>query len=339
MSKFIVKRLNAVAAVSCLLAATSLSAQTSRLDVRLDTGEADAVLALVELGERATEADWKRLFESEGYRRLKQREAALNRAFTDSSFRAFVTDPVLKARAPRLKEALQAWRTISMEGAARLAFAYLPDSARIRATIYPSIKPRTNTFVFEPNTNPAIFFYLDPGITAAQFENTLAHELHHLGTGAVCTNRVELPLVQQWMGGFSEGRAVLAAAGDPNVHPHQHSSATDRQVWERDYQKLPADMRRLEQFFLELMDGRLTEEQQNQRGFQFISTDSVPQGAFYTVGYYMARAVEKGLGRDRLIASLCDPRRLVQDYQRVATVQNLPRWSAAFLARLGAPVR
>jgi hypothetical protein len=334
-----VRKLNALAAAGCLLAATSLSAQTSRLDVRLDTEEADAVLALVELGKRATESDWKRLFESEGYRRLKQREASLNRAFTDSSFRAFVADPALKARAPRLKEALEAWRTISLEGAARLAFAYLPDSARIRATIYPSIKPRTNTFVFEPNTNPAIFFYLDPGITAAQFENTLAHELHHLGTGAVCKNRSELPVVQQWMGGFSEGRAVLAAAGDPDVHPHQHSSATDRQVWERDYQKVPADMRRLEQFFLDLMGGRLTDEQQNQRGFQFVSTDSVPQGAFYTVGYHMARAVEKGLGRDRLVASLCDPRRFVEDYQRAAAAQDLPRWSSAFLARLGASGR
>ena len=328
------KIVSSFAAICWLLFAPALYAQTSRLDVRLVTDQADAVLRLVELGDRATGADWQRLFESEGYRRLKQREASLNRAFTDESFRAFVKDSSLQRRAVRLAQALASWRTVSMDGAARLAFAYLPDHAQIRATIYPSIKPRTNTFVFEPRTNPAIFFYLDPEISAAQFQNTLAHELHHLGTGAVCSASSERPLVEQWMGGFSEGRAVLAAAGNPEVHPHQHSSADERAVWDRDYAKVADDIDRLENFFSDLLENKLTDAQQNERGFQFISTDSVPQGAFYTVGYHMARAVEKQLGRDRLVASLCDPRTFVHDYQRVAIKHDLPRWRDSFLAKL-----
>lgn len=320
--------------VVLLSSAGIVNAQKPRLDVRLETDEADAVLALVARGARARDADWQRLFESEGYRRLKQREAAMNRAFTDSSFRAFVMDTALARRAPRLRQALAAWRSVSMDAAAELAFRYLPDSARIRATIYPSIKPKTNTFVFEPRTNPAIFFYLDPDITPDQFRTTLAHELHHLGVGSVCGSNDALPVVQQWMGGFAEGRAVLAAAGDPAAHPHVHSNPAERAIWDRDFRKVPQDMQRLEQFYTDLMDGKLTEQQQNERGFQFVATDSVPQGAFYTVGYFMARAVEQALGRERLVASLCDPVMFVEDYNRAARSRDLPRWSDAFLQRL-----
>lgn len=257
----------------------------------------------------------------------------MNRAFTDSAFRAFVRSSDLKRRAPELERTLAAWKTIRMDAAAARAFAYLPAHARIRATIYPSIKPRTNTFVWEPRTNPAIFFYLDPEISAAQFDNTLAHELHHLGVASVCNSDGQ-PTALQWMGGFAEGRAVLAAAGNPDAHPHETSPPVERTVWNRDFANVARDMEQLEQFFEELMAGTLKEEQQNARGFAFIATDSVPQGAFYTVGYHMARTVEKGLGRDRLIASLCDPKMFLRDYNEIAIAQKLPSWSPAFMARL-----
>src|ERR671927_436895 len=65
--------------------------------------------------------------------------------------------------------------------AARRALAYLPKNAYIRAKIYPVIKPRENSFVFEVKTDPAIFLYLDPAVGQKKFENTLAHELHHIG--------------------------------------------------------------------------------------------------------------------------------------------------------------
>ena len=93
-------------------------------------------------------------------------------------------------------------------------------------------------------------------------------------------------------------------------------------------------MRRLEAFFTDLLSGRLTQAEQSERGFAFVSTDSVPQGPFYTVGYHMARAVEQELGRERLVASLCDPVQFLEDYNSVAQRRGLPRWSAAFLRAL-----
>jgi hypothetical protein len=319
--------------IACFAAAGRANAQTPKLDVKLDVDQAEAVLWLVERRPAAGAPDWQRLFESEGYRRLKVREGGVRRPFTDSSFRAFVLDTALARRAPALRRTLDAWKRVRLDSAAARAFAYLPAAARIRATIYPSIKPRSNTFVFEPRTNPAIFFYLDPAMSAAQFDNTIAHELHHLGVASVCNND-SAPLAVQWMSGFAEGRAVLAAAGNPEAHPHVNSPPDERAVWDRDFAKVPADMERLEEFFTALMDGALNEQQQNERGFQFVSTDSVPQGAFYTVGYQMARAVEQALGRERLVASTCDPRAFLSDYNQVAKQRNLPLWSSKFMTRL-----
>ena len=48
------------------------------------------------------------------------------------------------------------------------------------------IKPKTNSFVFEPASDPAIMLYLDPSRTRAQLENTVAHELHDIGYAAAC---------------------------------------------------------------------------------------------------------------------------------------------------------
>ena len=70
--------------------------------------------------------------------------------------------------------------------AARAALAYLPEGARIRAKIYPVIKPRENSFVFDLKGDPAVFLYLDPAVSRGQLENTLAHELHHIGYGGSC---------------------------------------------------------------------------------------------------------------------------------------------------------
>jgi len=64
----------------------------------------------------------------------------------------------------------------------RRAQAYLPAGLEIRATIYPVVKKATNSFVFDlGGENPAIFMYVDPSIPPEKLENTLAHELHHVG--------------------------------------------------------------------------------------------------------------------------------------------------------------
>jgi hypothetical protein len=319
-----------------LLLCPALHAQQPRLDVTMVTDEADAVLAILDRiarGETVTDMNWVGLLSSEGYVRLKQREAAMKRAFEDTVFRNFVLSDVTIARAALLRETLDKWTHVNPDSAAARARLYLPATATIRARIYPVIKPRTNSFVFEAATNPAIFLYLDPNVSDAQFDNTLAHELHHIGYASACTN--ERSGVRAYMGTFAEGRAVLAAAGSPDVHPHATSPDSVRAVWDRDFAKARADIARLEEFFNAVADSALSEAEAGRQWLEFVSTDDVPQGAFYTVGYLMAQTVEQQLGRDRLIASLCDPFLFMLDYNDAVKRSglNLPVWSDAFLDR------
>ncbi|HEX9893437.1 MAG TPA: DUF5700 domain-containing putative Zn-dependent protease [Gemmatimonadales bacterium] len=316
------------------------------------TDEARAVLELLARlaeGQEPGEAAWQRLFESEGYRRLKQRELSLDRPFDDSAFRAFVRSNALLARAGALRRTLMTWTQVDPGAAALHAFAYLPPGAVIHANVYPVIKPRTNSFVFEPRSNPAIFLYLDPAVSPAKLDNTLTHELHHIGVGSVCP--AEMPdstlpppvrTAHAWMGGFAEGRAMLAAAGDPAIHPHQTSDSAERAIWDRDLAHVDRDLRRLEEFFLTLLDGRLSEDEQTREGMSFIATEEVPQGPYYTVGWVMASTVERRLGRKRLVATLCDPVAFLSDYNAAARTRNrtrasrLPIWSDSLFNRLRA---
>ena len=328
------------------------SSQLARLDVPLITDEADAVLSILSTlasGSEPSSAQWGRVFSSEGYIRLQQRERSMNRPFEDSTFRAFVLSDTLLKRAPALERTLAAWKKVNLSAAARRAFAYLPPNARIRAKVYPVIKPRTNSFVFEPRTNPAIFLYVDPQVSASKFENTLAHELHHIGVASACADRPSdstrsenLRTTLAWMGGFAEGRAVLAAAGMPEAHPHASSNPGERAIWDRDIVKVSDDLKRMETFYLALLGGQLSEQETTRRGMELVNTDSVPQGPFYTVGWLMAATIEKMLGRERLVASVCDPVMFVTDYNEAAAMvgrsrgESHPAWSTNFLDRLKA---
>src|SRR6476646_6276467 len=71
------------------------AAASDAIDVQIDTEEADAVLAIV-----AGHAVWDRLFQTDTYKRLKQREAGGKYSFTDADFRKFVLSDELQNRAP-----------------------------------------------------------------------------------------------------------------------------------------------------------------------------------------------------------------------------------------------
>lgn len=169
-----------IAACNLLFAAPVCPAQTSKpsaVNVRLVTDEAEAVLLILnkrKANQRITDANWQKVFESEGYVRLKQRETAMKRSFEDADFKTFVLSDSLAMRAQSLAETLDRWKRADTTGAARLALAYLPNGAQIKAKIYPVIKPRDNSFVFDLKTDPAIFLYLDPAVSREKFENTLA---------------------------------------------------------------------------------------------------------------------------------------------------------------------
>jgi hypothetical protein len=320
------------------------------LDIRLVTDEADAALAILKklkAGAPVDEADWNRLFTTEGYVRLKKREAEIKRSFEDAEFHDFVLSSELLAKTDTLAETLARWKKADMKAAATRALAYLPAGTAIRVKVYPVIKPKTNSFVFELQTDPAIFLYLNPEVTEAQFENTVAHELHHIGLASACLSAyetdqfkkkpAEVRTVLEWIGAFGEGMAMLAAAGGPDIHPHAVSPQTDRDRWDKDMANFNADLKKVEDFFLDVLGGRLKgEEAVGEVAFSFFGI----QGPWYTVGWKMMVTIEKTFGRDKLIDCLCDPVAFLAAYNEAVakhnaiTGESLAIWSPLLLKRL-----
>jgi putative zinc-dependent peptidase DUF5700 len=333
-----------------LLAAAASAAETERVQLTLDASEAEQVLAIAEkraLGKEVPAADWQSLFASEPYVRLKQRETGLRRDFDDNDFRRFVFSDDLGRRAAALRRTLEAWKQADLRAAAARVLPYLPKDARIRAKVYPVIKPKTNSFVFEPATDPAIFLYLDPDQSPSDFANTVAHESHHVGFSAASAAYAEhvkaLPenarAAAQWLGALGEGLAVLAAAGSPDVHPMQDFAPADRTRWDQDMKFFEQLLRQLDQFLLDLADGGFAKpEIADHVALTFFGY----RGPWYTVGYRMGVVVEKRFGRAVLVQCMADPRLLLARYNEAANETNeagretLPVWSAALLTAVGA---
>jgi hypothetical protein len=318
--------------LAALVLTVSAFAQNAsdRVKLTFDTSEADAVLAIAakqNAGKSVTESDWQKLFATPPYIRLKQREAAMKREFTNADFKQFVLSPETLKRAPELQSTLDAWKRADLNAAAQQILAFLPADATVHAKVYPVIKPKTNSFVYELLTDPTIFFYLDPAESMQKFQNTAAHELHHIGMASVGKRYdllvKELPAnvrpAADWMGSFGEGMAMLAAAGSADVHPHAVSPAADRERWDRDIANFNQDLGTVNQFFLDIIHGKFASEDAiRERAFEFFGT----QGPWYTVGYKMAATVEKQRGRAALLACTEDPRRLLATWNELAEQHN-----------------
>lgn len=317
------------------------------VQLQVDTSEGDALLSIMALraSEKAVmDSDWERLFGSEPYRQLKRREEAMGGGFEDESFREFVLSDELLERTEGLERALDICKQADLEASARAALAYLPSHARIQVRIFPMIKPVKNSFVFGGRDDPMIFIYLDSSLVLEQFENTMCHELHHIGyenVAGVDASLEELPAeartAASWMGAFGEGMAMLAAAGSPDVHPNAHSSPEDRERWDRDMANLGEELQSVESFLLDVIDGRLAgDEQIRQKAMNFFGV----QGPWYTVGWKMSALVEQCYGREVLIECMLDPRHLLATYNSAVAVSGdndkLPLWSARLLQAVGA---
>lgn len=333
-----------------ILLPCALTAADNRVQLTLDTSEADAALAILakhNAGQAVTDADWQKLFASEPYVRLKKREAGMKRDFTDQQFKDFLLSADMSKRAPELQRTLEQWKNADLDAAARGVLAYLPASSVIRAKVFPVIKWQTNSFVYEVTSDPTIFLYLDPKVSPAQFANTIAHELHHIGLSsndkryeqAIASLPAGPRAAAEWMGAFGEGLAMLAAAGSPDTDPHAADPPDVKQRWQRDMANFNQDLESVQKFLLDVADGRVTDSQKiREQAFAFFGV----QGPWYTVGYKMAVTVEKRFGRAVLIDCMLDFRKLLATYNQAAAEQNarggeqLALWSPELLSKVKA---
>jgi hypothetical protein len=335
--------------LAVLLTAVIPTCAQERVQFKLDTSEAEAVLTILDMrtaGKSPSSADWKRLLESEPFVRLKKREASLHRDLTDEDFKKFVMSDELLKKAPALRRTLEERKKTNLTGVAGRILPYLPATAKIRASVYPVIKPLSNSFVFETDTNSAIFLYLDPDQTQSDFENTVAHESHHIGfSDAMKQYEAKIKSLPpnaekaaEWMGAFGEGLAVLAAAGSPDLHPMRDFKEADRIRWDQDMKYANQELSELNQFFKDVIDGGFTKpEIADHEAYTFFGY----RGPWYTVGYKMGQTVEKRYGRSVLIQCMEDPRLLLAKYNEAAAEANasgkdkLAIWSPELLKSVG----
>ena len=141
---------------------------------------------------------------------------------------------------------------------------YLPSDAVMHAKVYPVIKPGANSFVWELSSDPTIFLYLNPEVSCEKFENTVTHELHHIGLGSVgpiydkkiAALREPALTAANWIGAFGEGFAMLGAAGGPDIDPHAASSPKEHARWEHDMGQFNGDLQAVNQFFLDVLNAK-----------------------------------------------------------------------------------
>jgi hypothetical protein len=289
--------------------------------LRFHSEQAEAALGILfkaHAKETIEHRDWFKLFSSEPYALLKQRETEMGIEFTDGDFKKFLLSPEMVRKFSSLKDTVELWTAIDLLPTALRTLDYLPAESRIKARVLPVIKPLPNTFVYGSSADPMVFLYVDPALGATQLETIIAHELHHIGLfpfECLAQERIKfLPSpvrhAVELLGAFREGYAMLAAAGGPDIHPHAVDGAAERDRWDRSLANFGADLKAIERFLLDVVDQRLTREQAERIGMGFYGR----QGPWYTVGWHMAAIVEKNCGRDALIECMLDPRLLLLRY-------------------------
>jgi hypothetical protein len=321
---------------------------TPAIRLVLDSSEVDQAIRILEdegSGRLVTEGDWKRLFATAPYRALKAREASMGRSFTDDQFKAFLSSSDALAQLGTWKRTVAGMKSADMSAIGGHVLDWLPAGATLRAKVFPEIKPQPNSFVWKerPSDSPAIFLAVQKQ-SRDSFENTVAHELHHIGLNSLEARQDALQaglpkqvrLAVKWMGAFGEGEAMLAAAGSTDRHPHWEDDAIARARWDSDFMHFNADLKSVEALLLDILDGKLTTDAEIQkRAAPFWGY----QGAWYTVGYEMAALVDKRFGRKSFDECLLDPRLLLLRYNQVAKEANangasLETWSPDLLEKL-----
>ncbi|KAF0206652.1 MAG: hypothetical protein FD172_3911, partial [Methylocystaceae bacterium] len=87
-------------------------------ELEMDFGQVRAVLDLLAKRRRGTEIDrqdWLRIYATEPYRLLRQRERDVGLAFTDDDFEAFILSSSLSQDYDLLRQAAKNWTAIDVE--------------------------------------------------------------------------------------------------------------------------------------------------------------------------------------------------------------------------------
>ena len=332
---------------------SDLPASATSVKIVLDESIAALNLLLTQLqganvqdGKNAAAALWKKLFESEGYRRLKVRAGTQGKPDPDPEFIEFLTSPEVVSEAGLYRAGLLTWQNQDLTEAIQRAQSYLPRDTVLKAKIYPVIKPVSNNFTTDLETDPAIFICMDPQKTGVELTCQLAHELHHIGlvphikalksSPDVLRMPWGVQLALDWMGSLGEGLAALAGVGAADVHPQSYNGRQASQEWEYGIGLFNQEFQQIQRFLLDVLAGRLQGEEALQVGRTFAGH----QGGWAIIGWQMAVVIEKVKGKAALIEAFCDPRRLPITYNAAVEIYNqtaahtLAAWSAEFLAAL-----
>jgi hypothetical protein len=332
-----------------IVSACSVAALAGPASVQLwvDFSEAEQALRIIQKQAAhltITPEDWRQLFATVPYQQLKAREAAIGAPFSDQDFQNFLLSREALAAQADWEKAVTGMKRADMTSIGERVLTWLPSGATIHARVYPEIKPRANSFVWaKPGDDAAIFLSVGKQ-TQGQFENTVAHECHHIGLESLNKQQeaiqARLPenikKAMDFLGAFGEGEAMLAAAGSVDRHPHAEDDALIRARWDSDLMHFNADVAALQLFFTEILDGKFKDDNAiMQRAAPFWGV----QGAWYTVGYEMAALVERRYGRQAFRECLIDPRKLLTLYNQIANDArpqgaSLATWSGELLSRL-----
>jgi len=304
------------------------------VSVHWDATQAQAVLEVVaslRQGQAVENGAWEHLLTNKVQVRLRRRELEVGGDFRDDNFLRFVLSQELSERYEALSQALVGWLRLDLAACAQRALAYLPANCRIQVPCCPVIKPLSNSFVYGIPESPVVFLWLDPGLNIEKLENTLVHELHHIGFYGLVARRAapaEPAGLIQWLWPFGEGLAMLAAAGSTDIHPHATSSPSAREHWDQDMRTLPESLASIDEFFRLILSRSLPESEIERRAMSLFGF----QGPWYTVGYHMASTIERHQSRASLLDCMTEPRRLILRYEQIGLAH--PRWSPEVIAAL-----
>lgn len=320
-----------VTAVLCTIALQSSA-------IRWCDDQPRAVIAALKDG-KVTAIELSTIVATEGYKRLKERELGMKRSFTEEDFAEYLESTQFTWQ--EYEQTLNQWSKIDFASLISRAKVYLPTEANIRVTVYPLIKPRPNSFVWDTKNDPAMMIYMNPEESVESVASTIVHEIHHIGYSSCCPSKEfetwsesidkRRSTAWNWVAALGEGYAVLAAAIDRR-NPVGFLGTEERAAWNNGMKNMSREFGKLETFFASICEGKLNEENARVKAMEFYGL----LGPWYTVGFVMATTIEDAFGKAVLFDCYKDPRKVFETYNQAVQKLGLkyPAWSQEFLATM-----